>query len=1159
MPYTREKFKVFAWDKTGTERRTLPQECVGDGTSWTDDRDGGYSSGSLNVQYRDDDEPDIMPGDRVEFWYDDLRRYRGYVRRINIAPGDTNRVTYQLAGIMQIAGTNPVTKRYAGGFDVSQIAAKMVQDTLLKPGAVLQGGLQVNARAISITSDGADFYGQTLYDALRGLNEQSAKAAAWGSSVDNFGRDEFYFQPISPIITPDHTIILPVENITEANSDLPLEDVVNEIQVISNVAPKFPNLIFNPGFEKPVLTGASGVNLFRNGDFEEDDTYWDFQGGADIKESGQTEGSPFSGSKMAEIDSGDEVIEYDSTPAVAVVPGLTYRFAFRAKREVAQLTTPTYGATYTLGFTDGSGLMTGYRQEDLLDDDGTVYNSVVWKRWEWQAVAPAGATGVYFKIDGQDGLDTGDGILIDSIECFDVSEVYQEGWEAIANGTSVVESVDWACEDPHEGGYCVAITVTASDSDANEVYLVQKGGAKFSVIGGQTLRFLAHLKGISGETSPKCRLYIQSWDSSQTSLGIDSYDISSGSLTGEWQYFSTVSALPQSAASALAWVSIRGSGTVKVDSLRCSDGAYSSEVGGIDVYIPDGNYISPIFKAVELFGPSGAAGDNSDPSDLYYDVYNSAAYYGRRIKLVQVNDVSSTDAAQAFAIEWLKSNAIAYPSPSITMVNPTVFYLPGQCIRLVGRNGRKLYTGGLPVARVSYSFSSGTGLSATIQLAREVRDEANLIQRLIERNARRGTTPALSYSGASPGSSAGGSWSGGGIPLGGVTNEALIKSSGADYDTEWQELVPAGGSAGAVLMKDSGTDFDSKWQTVVPSGGAEGQVLQKASGSDWDTAWYDQVTPRPTWKKSLVTPDLSSYSGFNLSETFYRNLGSATLVVGKSESGTMRTSGWDFPIPTMDDFDYVLCVDATRRSADYHQIGIGTRRTDTSGSTFISITDNAGATFAVEVVKMSSASTFIGVVGSMTYHNAAGEIWLRIRKSGGTLYYSVSASGNDYDWSTIFSESVSAWASSNHTRMGVIVASRSATKPKFLLTSLSLEDIYDCTTAVAGSNTDSSMVTEVQPFLRGTGAIAAHTWTARKTGTYRIWVEVPTNSDYSTYKVDLGSGSVGNLIDGITGDKGWNIVDTGVDIAVTDGATFTINFNKITSGTYYGLKRVYLR
>jgi len=1029
MPYTREKFKVFAWDKTGTERRTLPQECVGDGTSWTDDRDGGYSSGSLNVQYRDDDEPDIMPGDRVEFWYDDLRRYRGYVRRINIAPGDTNRVTYQLAGIMQIAGTNPVTKRYAGGFDVSQIAAKMVQDTLLKPGAVLQEGLQVNARAISITSDGADFYGQTLYDALRGLNEQSAKAAAWGSSVDNFGRDEFYFQPISPIITPDHTIILPVENITEANSDLPLEDVVNEIQVISNVAPKFPNLIFNPGFEKPVLTGASGVNLFRNGDFEEDDTYWDFQGGADIKESGQTEGSPFSGSKMAEIDSGDEVIEYDSTPAVAVVPGLTYRFAFRAKREVAQLTTPTYGATYTLGFTDGSGLMTGYRQEDLLDDDGTVYNSVVWKRWEWQAVAPAGATGVYFKIDGQDGLDTGDGILIDSIECFDVSEVYQEGWEAIANGTSVVESVDWACEDPHEGGYSVSLTVTADDSDADEVYLVQKGGAKFSVIGGQTLRFLAHLKGLSGETSPKCRLYIQSWNGNQESLGIDYTDISSGTLTNEWQYFSSEVALPQTAASALAWLSIRGDGTVKVDSLRCSDGAYSSEVGGIDVYIPDGNYISPIFKAVELFGPSGAAGDNSDPSDLYYDVYNSAAYYGRRIKLVQVNDVSSTDAAQAFAIEWLKSNAIAYPSPSITMVNPTVFYLPGQCVRLVGANGRKLYTGGLPVARVSYSFSSGTGLAATIQLAREVRDEANLIQRLIERNARRGTTPALSYSGASPGSSAGGSWSGGGIPLGGVTNEALIKSSGADYDTEWLELVPAGGSTGQVLTKDSATNFDSSWQTIVPSGGDEWQGLVKNSSTDLDTSWQNILIPQnyPRHHPALKVPLASSFSWLSQgSASATDEEGSLVFQCPAESGGALQIRGLYESCNST--FTATLGCLPLLPLGQFPETGIFCRASNTGKIIALQLIAENGSR-NLEVIRYGSQTAFDGtnpVPYSKSWNHGTLFTWLRMRGDGTNFYFDISMDGRWWLQVYTIAQASGGWGGSTFNQLGIFAATRNA-------------------------------------------------------------------------------------------------------------------------------------
>ena len=90
-----------------------------------------------------------------------------------------------------------------------------------------------------------------------------------------------------------------------------------------------------------------------------------------------------------------------------------------------------------------------------------------------------------------------------------------------------------------------------------------------------------------------------------------------------------------------------------------------------------------------------------------------------------------------------------------------------------------------------------------------------------------------------------------GIPSGGSSGQALVKSSGTDYDVSWGDLphgLPTGGTTGQVLAKSSNSNYAVTWSTIethgIPSGGTTGQVLKKSSNTNYAVEWG--AAPSPT-------------------------------------------------------------------------------------------------------------------------------------------------------------------------------------------------------------------------------------------------------------------------------------------------------------------------
>jgi hypothetical protein len=143
-----------------------------------------------------------------------------------------------------------------------------------------------------------------------------------------------------------------------------------------------------------------------------------------------------------------------------------------------------------------------------------------------------------------------------------------------------------------------------------------------------------------------------------------------------------------------------------------------------------------------------------------------------------------------------------------------------------------------------------------------------------------------------------------GIPIGGTTDQVLVKATDADYDTEWAD--GGGGSIGPIGPTGpaglDGTDGATGSTGVgIASGGLTDQVLVKVSATDYDTTWatassggssptqpmrldelpvlsnwqftsteirYRTWVPTPTYSRGFITRanTEASYSIFSMSE-----------------------------------------------------------------------------------------------------------------------------------------------------------------------------------------------------------------------------------------------------------------------------------------------------
>lgn len=108
-----------------------------------------------------------------------------------------------------------------------------------------------------------------------------------------------------------------------------------------------------------------------------------------------------------------------------------------------------------------------------------------------------------------------------------------------------------------------------------------------------------------------------------------------------------------------------------------------------------------------------------------------------------------------------------------------------------------------------------------------------------------------------------------GLPTGGTTGQALVKTSDEDNDVSWglpNGVVPTGGKDGQVLKKTSATDYAMAWEDEpggLPTGGTAGQVLKKTGTTNYAVGWADAPAGLPTGGSSgqvLVKSGSTNYA-----------------------------------------------------------------------------------------------------------------------------------------------------------------------------------------------------------------------------------------------------------------------------------------------------------
>ena len=146
-----------------------------------------------------------------------------------------------------------------------------------------------------------------------------------------------------------------------------------------------------------------------------------------------------------------------------------------------------------------------------------------------------------------------------------------------------------------------------------------------------------------------------------------------------------------------------------------------------------------------------------------------------------------------------------------------------------GPQGPKGNTGTTPNISVTASVDSNTG-TPSVEVSKSGTAEA--------------PTFAFAFKNLKGADGTGGGSTENGLPTGGVDGQALIKTSGTDYEADWEDIhqVPSGGTVNQVLMKNSSTNYDYVWRLVqglLPPKGASGQFLKKSSDTDYAVEWAD--------------------------------------------------------------------------------------------------------------------------------------------------------------------------------------------------------------------------------------------------------------------------------------------------------------------------------
>lgn len=770
---------IYFTSADGAQRRRLARANIETITT-TLERAGGYGQATIvtSLPYHQVGALTVRPGDRVETFYGGERRYRGYVSALAPSGEEPRKVVITAFGAAALLRKQFCDKMYAfpqGGVDVSAGFAQLAQDYLLR--VTGPGGFRliqsVQSLPIGTTVQTLDARRKLAGDALDALVKESGNLAVWGCDVDAAGLNRLYLRPLAPAAPPTHAVAVPGRAVLEAGGEEQTADLVNQL-LVTGGAPTYPNLLHNGGFELPIYQQDGAGDLVVNGDFEgaQDDhnvSDWRLNGGAQSFTTFSfppKQAAPYSGKRCVGLEGTGQ--SASQTAQAVFVAGHNYVFSARAAKEIDQQVATGRAQLQVTG-SGGAVLLTA---TVALAPSGQGYDY-----FSATFIAPAGASGlkVTLSCDALDSSKVPDnngysgGLLIDDVQCYDVSVVYQDGWavDVADAGAGHVNAVNWVYQDAaFEGGYCVYLDAAAQDRDGHDLKLQPLAGSRFSVTPSQTLRYGVWVKSPPlslNPDPPKFFLELNFYDSSGHINRTPPRATFSPGRLAQWTYFELVAYALGGEVSADANLTWRSAGSLLVDAQSVRDvqaapmAAASGGTAPAAPFLPAG----PLFYVIRASDPylNGTwRPANGLPQPAPYA--GSEAAYGPRCAPFADPSILRLDDAMAVADATFRTQAAPLFRPTITVADDARLYWPGETVNLIGADGPSLQGGSgqgqngaqsgeaLAIARVTDSYD---GLLKTrLELEKEQPDVSLTIKRIVEDMLRRlglGGAPAAGEDG----------------------------------------------------------------------------------------------------------------------------------------------------------------------------------------------------------------------------------------------------------------------------------------------------------------------------------------------------------------------------------------------------------------------------
>lgn len=755
--------QLYITSADGTRRR-LARANVETVTT-TLERMGGYGQATIvtSLPYHQAGALTVRPGDRVETFYGGKRRYRGYVSALAPSGEEPRKVVITAFGAAALLRKQFCDKVYAfpqGGVDVSAAFAQLAQDSLLK--ATGPGGFRliqsVQSLPIGTTVQTLDARRKLAGDALDGLVKEAGNLAVWGCDVDAAGLNRLYLRPLAPAAPPTHAVAVPGRAVLEAGGEEQTADLVNQL-LVTGGAPTYPNLLHNGGFELPIYQQDGAGNLVVNGDFEgaQDDhtvSNWGLSGGAQSFTTFSIppkQAAPYTGKRCLGLEGTGQ--SATQTAQAVFVAGHNYVFSARAAKEIDQQVATGRAQLQVTG-SGGAVLLTA---TVALAPSGQGYDY-----FSATFLAPAGATGLKVTLSC-DALDSSQvpsnngysgGLLIDDVQCYDVSVVYQDGWavDVVDGGAGHVNAVNWVYQDAaFEGGYCVYLDAAAQDNDGHDLNLQPLAGSRFSVTPSQTLRYGVWVKSPPASLNPqppKFFLELNFYDSSGRINRTPPRATFSPGFLAQWTYFELVAYALDGEVSADANLTWRSAGSLLVDAQSVRDVQAAPMAAASGGAVPAAPFLpaGPLFYVIRASDPylNGTwRPANGLPQPAAYA--GSEAAYGPRCAPFADPSILRLDDAMAVADATFRTQAAPLFRPTITLADDARLYWPGETVRLIGADGPSLQSGSgqdgaqggepLAIARVTDSYD---GLLKTrLELEKEQPDVSLTIKKIVEDMMRR--------------------------------------------------------------------------------------------------------------------------------------------------------------------------------------------------------------------------------------------------------------------------------------------------------------------------------------------------------------------------------------------------------------------------------------